>query len=159
MAALAGFSLRLVHSRTDEASLRQVAKLYSELSFRMDPSRLELFVLEGKGDPIGMLGTWLQKKSKDAAFAGLRPGRAETAVRLAEAFPNLILPLLLVQDEVVRSLRVSLSLGRRTEASRGPMGSGLTLAALKKHAPYTVRRFGGVQADSNAVIDALKRKT
>ena len=36
MAALSGFSLRLVHSRTDEAALRHVARLYSELSFRMD---------------------------------------------------------------------------------------------------------------------------
>ncbi len=155
MAALSGFSVRLVHSRADEASLRRVARLYSELSFRMDASRLELVVLDGEGDPRGRIGTWL-RKSRTAAFAGLRPDRSETAVRLAEAFPNLMLPLLLVQDDVVRSLIASLGLGKLRR--RGATESGLTLSALEKQTAYLERRFGRVHADSNAVIDAIKRQ-
>ncbi|MDA4118802.1 MAG: hypothetical protein OK455_10735 [Thaumarchaeota archaeon] len=157
MAALSGFSLRLVHSRTDEASLRRVAKLYSELSSRMDASHLELVVLEGEGDPFGRIGTWL-RESKGAALAGLRMGHPDTAVRFAEAFPNLLLPLLLVQVEAVLSLHASLGLGPARKTSKGPEKSELTLEGLKKQTAYFERTFGGVQADSNEVIDAMKRQ-
>ncbi len=88
MAALSGFSLRLVHSRTDEASLRQVARLYSELSFRMDPRCLELVVLDGGKDAYARIGGWL-RDHKGAAFAGLRPGSSDALTGLAESFPNL----------------------------------------------------------------------
>ena len=153
MAALAGFSLRLVHSRTDEASLRKVARLYSELSFRMDPRCLELVVLGGGKDAYGRIGGWL-RDHKGAAFAGLRPGRPDALTGMAERFPNLGLPLTLVQDDAVEATYRSLGLGR---AVAGAADGGLTLRALEVVSPYTVRKFGGVQADSNEVIDALKR--
>jgi len=153
MAALSGFSLRLVHSRTDEVALRQVGRLYSELSFRMDARCLELVVLEGGKDPIGRIGGWLHDHSV-AAFAGLRPGRMEVLTELAESFPHLSLPLVLVQDDAVAAVYRSLGLGRAATGARG----GFTLKRLEARSAYSESRFGGVQADSNAVIDAVKRQ-
>ncbi|MDA4116521.1 MAG: hypothetical protein OK442_08210, partial [Thaumarchaeota archaeon] len=153
MAALSGFSLRLVHSRADEASLRQVARLYSELSFRMDPRCLELVVLGGGDDTYGRIGGWL-RDHKEAAFAGLRPRRPDALTGMAERFPNLALPLTLVQDDAVEEVYRSLGLGR---AAEGHADGGLTLKALEAVSPYSARKFGGVQADSNEVIDTLKK--
>ncbi len=154
MAALSGFSIRLVHSRTDEASLRHVARLYSELSFRMDPRCLELIVLDGGDDAYGRIGGWL-RDHKGAAFAGFRPGRADSLTAIAERFPNLSLPLILVQDDAVAEIYRSLGVGR---AAAGPAGAGLTLRALEARTTYSLRKFGGVQADSNEVIDTLKAR-
>jgi hypothetical protein len=153
MAALSGFSLRLVHSRSDEAALRQVAKLYSELSFRMDARCLELVVIEGANDPVGRIGRWLVD-AKGATLAGTRPEGSAALVGLANRFPNLFLPLILVQDEVIAAHYVSLGIGR---AVKGGEGESLTLKSLEGRSPYSEKKFGGVQADSNVVIDALKR--
>ena len=153
MAALSGFSIRLVHSRTDEIALRQVGKLYSELSFRMDPRCLELVVLEGRDGPTGRIGGWL-RGHKGVAFAGLRPERLEGTTGLAERFPNLVLPLLLFQDEAVGAVYRSLGIGR----AAGAKGEGFTLKNLKGSGAYTESKFGGARADSNTVIDAIKRR-
>jgi hypothetical protein len=152
MAALSGFSLRLVHSRTDEAAFRRVARLYSVLSFRMDPRSLELVVLEGGDDAFRRIGGWLHDH-KGLTFAGLRPGRPDDLTRISERFPNLVLPLVLVQDAQISEVHRALGLGRVATA-----GGGLTLRALEASGPYSERKFGGVQADSNAVIDTLKRR-
>jgi hypothetical protein len=154
MAALSGFSLRLVHSSTDEAGLRRVAKLYSELSFRMDPRCLELVLLYGGDDPYGRIGGWL-RNHKEPAFTGLNAGRPDVLTGLAELFPNLSLPLVLVQEDEVARVYRSLGLGRSRKRSGG---GGLTLKALGGPSKYSEQRFGGVQADTNAVIDAMKRR-
>ena len=153
MAALSGYSVRLVHSRTDDIALRQVGRLYSELSFRMDPGCLELVVLEGGDSPIGRIGGWLHDH-KAVAFAGMRPERLEAVTGLAERFPNLVLPLVLFQDEAIGATYRSLGLGR---AAAGAKGGGLTLKRLEAKSVYTESKFGGVRADSNTVIDAIKR--
>jgi hypothetical protein len=155
MAALSGFSLRLVHSKTDEDALRHVARLYSELSHRMDASCLELVVLEGGKSPVGRIGRWLDDH-RGAAFAGLRPEHSGDPTRLAERFPNLALPLMLVQDEAVVTVYRSLGLGR---AVKGTSGGRLTLRGLEGGSPYSELKFGGVEADSNTVIDAMKRRS
>jgi hypothetical protein len=154
MAALSGFSVRLVHSRTDEAALRQVARLYSELSHRVDPRCLELVVLEGGKDPIARIGGWL-RDHKSSAFAGLRPERSDFATSLVERFPNLALPLILVQDDAIGSTYRSLGLGRPSIAERGIR---MSLKALAARGEYSEVSFGGGEADSNAVIDAVKRR-
>jgi len=154
MAALSGFSVRLVHSRTDEVALRHVARLYSELSFRMDPRCLELVLLDGGDDAFGRIGGWLQDH-KEAAFAGLRPGRPDALARIAERFPNLALPLVLVQDDEIAGIYRSLGVGPVAKESSG---GGLTLKALDAQGAYSERRFGGVQADPNAVIDTMKSR-
>lgn len=78
MAALSGFSVRLVHSRTDDLALRQVARLYSELSHRMDPRCVELVVLQGGKGVFARIGGWLDEH-KETAFAGSRPNRSGLA--------------------------------------------------------------------------------
>jgi len=152
MSALNGFSLRLVHSSSGEAPLRQVAKLYSELSFRMDPSRLELVVLDGRGGAIGRIGRWL-REDRGANFAGARL-KPDAWVDLARAFPNLGLPLSLVQEEVIAATYRSLGIGR---AAREPLAGAFGRRELSAQTNYSEHRFGGVQADSNEVIDSIKR--
>lgn len=155
MAALSGFSLRLVHSRTDEVDLRRVARLYSELSFRMDPSCLELILLDGGEDAYGRIGGWLRGHRRAGAFAGLRHRGSDALTGFAESFPNLRLPLILVQDDEIAQIYRSLGIGR---ASTGRASGGLTLRALEAAGQYSEQKFGGVRADSNEVIDTLKKR-
>lgn len=153
MSALSGFSLRLVHSRTGEIPLRQVARLYSELSFRIDPSSLELVVLDGsEGAVFGRIGQWL-RKSKGPAFTGAR-STPDVMIRLARAYPNLVSPLLLVQDEAVSATYRSLGIGREARAEDQEV---FDERKLRASAPYSELRFGGIRADSNVVIDAVKK--
>lgn len=149
-AALSGFAVRLVHSKTDERSLGQAARLYSELSSRLEPSRLELVLLQGNGDPEGRVWKWLES-CEGLVFAGLRP-RAREVVRLSSRFPNLSLPLLLVQEDVLSSGYRSLGIGPASS------GRGLKLPPRKPRADarFSEKVFGGVRADTNEVIDALR---
>lgn len=154
MAALSGCSVRLVHSAFDDASLRHVARVYSELSRRMDPRCVEVQVLDGEGSPMGRLGAWLQMQG-EVALAGLRPAPVSALVGLASAFPNLAFPLLLVEESSLGSTFRSLEVGR---PARGE-APGLTLESLRSGGVFSVRRFGGVEADSNEVIDSLLRES
>jgi len=147
MAALSGFSISLVHSRTDDVSLTRVAKLYAELSHRMDPSGLELLVLGGGNGASGRLGAWLAE-AKVPVFAGLKSSPS-MAVRLARKFPGLLFPLLLVPDSEMERVHRSLGL-------RGSAGSDGVLEKLGRGGSYSVRRFEGKEADMNEVIDAIK---
>src|SRR3989475_3354634 len=72
MAALAGFSVELVHIRTSEESVVEAGRLYSELSHRIDPTRLKLTLLTGsKNSPEGVLAAWLKKTGEESpAFGG-----------------------------------------------------------------------------------------
>lgn len=154
MAALSGYSLRLVHSWKDDASLRAVARLYSELSFRMDPRRLELVLLSGGDAPYGRIGGWL-REHKGAAFAGTRVERPDSLADVARSFPNLAFPLVLLQDADIATTYRSLGVGRaEKEAGKGRMALG----ALEATSKYSEAKFGGAQADANSVIDALKAR-
>lgn len=149
--ALSGYALRLVHSKTDEVSLRQVAKLYSELSFRMDPRYLELVLLDGGASALGRIGTWLGDYRGDV-FAGLQ-GKAGSLTAFSKKFPNLSFPLLLSQGETIQAGYRSLELGPAPKGEALPFN----LKALEAKASYSERKFGGKQADSNEVIDGLRR--
>ena len=153
MAALSGYSIRLVHAATDDSSLGQVAKLYSELSHRMDSTRLELIVVEGDGDPMERAGWWL-RRNRGTAFAGWRPTGRRAADALAKKFPRLTYPLVLVQDDAIASTYSSLGLGR---ASKGSGMGAFEKGALGTKAKYSETKFGGVEADSNTVIDAIRK--
>ena len=153
MAALSGYSLRLLHSWIDDPSLRAVARLYSELSFRMDPRRLELVLLTG-GQTYGRIGSWL-RDNKEVVFAGTRVGRPDSLADTARSFPNLAFPLVLVQDADIAATYRSLGVGR---AASAPGREGMALSGLEAGAKYSETKFGGVQADASEVIDALKRR-
>ena len=152
MAALTGRSIRLVHSRADEPALRHVSRLYSELSFRMDPRRVRVVLLEGEGDPAGRLGAWL-RDHKEISYVGSRPEGQDDIREFASRFPNLVFPLLLVDEGAVESVYRSLNLGR--EAAMGS-GGGFKLGDVDRGSPYVEKTFGGKQADANVVLDALK---
>ncbi len=78
MASLSGFSLTLVHARNDDESLRQVARLYAELSKRMDVSSLRLEVLEGKGPAGNRVASWMRGATGEV-FTGVHPECRGTA--------------------------------------------------------------------------------
>jgi len=149
MAALSGFSVTLVHARADDESLRQVARLYAELSRRLDPSSLELQVLDGAGSPGERLATWLDGAPGDI-IAGVHPecrgGRARAVLR---SHPSVLLPLLLLQEDEVK---VKLdSLGIKVKG----VDKSATLTVAGKKMPYIIRRLGGKEADINGVLDGL----
>lgn len=152
MTALSGYSVRMVHASTGDAALRRVARLYSELSFRMDPTRLELVLLNGEGAPLGRVGRWLRQNG-GPAFAGFRPRRAALASGLSKEFPNVAFPLLLFQEQALAETYRSLGLGRPPARQESPR---FTLEALDEVSPYKELRFGGREADISAVIDTLK---
>jgi hypothetical protein len=154
LAALSGYSVRLLHSSTGEPALRQVARLYSELSHRLDPQCLELVLLTGETDPFGRIGRWLEE-SREEALAGLHPDRPEELARLAARFPNLAMPLLLFPADQIRTIYRSLEVGRPVDEGRQ---SGFKLEALERRAAYSILKLGGRRpTDANSVLDRIKR--
>ncbi len=136
-----GFSVRLLHVASDEESLREVARLYSELSNRVDPSKVELEVFEGGSVLSAALSGG---RPGGRIFGGFHSGCGEVPGRLegvAEA------PLYLLTEEEFRE--------------------GLSRMALKGHAARRAwedergeaggrRVFGGKRADMHGVIDGLR---
>ena len=151
MAALSGFSLSLVHARADDESLRQVGRLYAELSRRMDPSSLQLQVLDGLGSPGERLSTWLDAAKGDV-FSGVHPEcRGRRSREALRRYPSVLLPLLLLREDEVRAKLKSLGL-KIKEVDDTPK-----LSVTGKRSPYVVRRFGGRESDINGVLDGLLR--
>ncbi len=157
LAALAGFSVELVHLRTSEESVVEAARLYSELSHRMDPTRLKLTLLTGSKDSSrsGVLETWLKKRggkggrSESPVFAGFHPEcRGKLRWRSVTEVLN---PLLLFPESEFKSVFNSLGL-------RGYTESGGLLSATRESgaSAYRVASFGGVRADLHEVVDSIR---
>jgi len=149
MAALSGYSLTLVHARDDDESLRQVARLFAELSTRIDPSSLRLEVLDGEGPAGERLETWLGVARGDV-FAGVHPEcRGAAALKILRPYPSVLFPLLLLQEGEVRSRLADLGL-------RGKVTDRVSrLRPSRKKSGYTVKAFAGREADQNAVLDSI----
>jgi len=150
MSALSGFSLTLVHARADDESLRQVARLYSELSRRLDPSSIGLHVLDGGGSPGDRLASWLDATKGDV-MAGIHPecrGRRSRAV--LKDYPAVLMPLLLLQEDEVRAKLQSLGI-KVKGVDKAPT---LTMSGKT---PFVVRHFAGKESDINGVLDGLLR--
>jgi adenylyl- and sulfurtransferase ThiI len=149
MAALSGYSVTLVHARTDDESLRQVARLYAELSHRADAKSIALEVLDGEGSAGERLAAWLGSAKGDV-FAGVHPvcrGRASREV--LRAYPMVLLPLLFVpEEEILGELQ---SLGIKTKQKDGTA----TLEISGKAVPFVLRRYGGKESDINGVLDGI----
>ena len=149
MAALAGFSLTLVHAREDDESLRQVARLYAELSQRMDPSSLRLLVLEGNGPPGDRIAAWLDG-AEGEVFTGVHPEcRGTRSMGLLRRYRAAQFPLLLLQEREVRS-RLD-ELGLRTKVS--DREAALRMSGRKGR--FSERTFAGGEVDQNAVLDSI----
>jgi hypothetical protein len=150
MAALSGFSLTLVHARDDDESLRQAARLYAELSHRMDPSSLRLEVLESKSPAGDRVLAWLKTAGGDV-FTGVHPEcRGMAGMELLRRYPSALFPLLLLQEGEIRATLDGLNIRGKT-ADRAA-----TLSASKgKKEKFSVKTFGGREADQNEVLDSI----
>lgn len=148
MAAVSGYTLTMVHSRgEDDESLRQVARLYAELSRRIDASSIRLTLLEGRGAPGDRLARWLERADGEA-LTGVHPEcRGTRGLELLRRHPKALFPLLLVQEDEVRSRYEGL--GLKVKAS----DRNRTLGAAGGEDRFTERSFGGREADQNAVLD------
>jgi len=141
MAMLQGFRVQLVHAEVDEASLRAVARLYSELSHRGDPRWLGLEAISGKS-MAGALRAYASA-TKMPMFAGFHPAdkRIRTPIRRAEA------PLYLMPEEWFRAEYSSLGLSPyEASVDWNARGAGISKS----------RRFGGKRADVSGVLDGLR---
>ena len=141
MAAHAGFRVRMVHSKVSEESLRAVARLYSELSNRVDPRGMSLEVLEGEsvaGSVNGYAGRHRQKRLAGSHAVG---GAPPPKLRGSVLSPLYLLPEERFQ-EVFSSLRI-----RAFQAGTDWGRAG--------HSRFTTRTFSGGPADVSDVLDGL----
>ncbi|TMP98802.1 MAG: hypothetical protein E6K99_06650 [Thaumarchaeota archaeon] len=151
MAALAGFSVELVHLRTSEESVVEAGRLYSELSHRIDPTRLKLTLLTGsKNSPKGVIAAWLKKRGKESpVFAGYH-----LECRGEFGWPGVTgvaYPLLLFPEQEFKRVFNSLGL-------TGYFESNGLLSSVPESAPsgYRAASFGGARADLHEVVDSIK---
>lgn len=148
MAALSGYEVTLVHSRSEDEPLRQVARLYAELSRRMDASGLELLLLDGDGPVGGRLDAWLPKAKGEVMAGGHPECRGEDVRRTFRRHPSVIQPLLLLQEDEVRARYESLGLKVKAVDTKA-------MLSLGRSASYSVKRFGGKEADISGVLDSI----
>ena len=138
-AVVQGFKVRLLHARYSEESLRAVARLYSELSYRADPRGMSLEVLEGESvrDALSRYAVTFRGK----VFAGFTP---DTQGR---HLPTVLSPLYLLSEERfatelealgVRSFEAPEDWDRETGDKR------------------LVRKFVGRRADVSGVLDGMR---
>ncbi len=151
LAVLSGYSVTLVHSRADDESLRQAARLYAELSRRADAGSISLEVLEGDGSPGGRVAAWLEGK-KGATLVGVHPEcRGLEVAKKFRAYPLVSLPLLLLQEDEVRSKLDRLGLRRKD------LDAKADLSLTAKSPAYVVKSYGGKESDINGVLDGILR--
>ena len=151
MTALSGFSIELVHARRSNESVVEVARLYSELSHRLDPKSLTLTLLTGAdgSSAAEILSGWLKRRRRGPVFSGLhleckggrRPGRGD---------PRVLAPLLLMPESEFSRVFGSLGL-------RGCFDGGDVLSKVHSAVParYKMATFSGVRADLHRVVDSI----
>lgn len=141
MSLLSGLRVKLVHAKSDDASLLAVAKLYSELSHRVDPSFLSLEVIDSRS-PASALSAWSRKGG--VAFGGFHAGCSSIPRSLGRKVGG---PLLVLSEEKFLEEYADLSL--KEYASKMDWA---------ERRPVRVRTlaFGGKRADVSDVLDGLK---
>lgn len=145
VALLSGYRLRMVHAKADEESVLAVARLYSELSHRVDPSALTLEVLAG-AEGVAMLN-WVSRRSGQPVFVGSHSGCSSLPEPMGTVMQA---PLYLAQEEWFISETSGLSL-RPLERRLRWVGIG--------SAPDHSYHFGGVRADVSGVMDGLRLRS
>jgi hypothetical protein len=148
MAARAGYSVSLLHVYEDDGAMREVARLYSELSLRMDPAHLRLDVLlpEDSLNLGGVLRARIRSTSGRIVFSG---AHAECRNAGLLSSTKWVSPLFLSSEEEFQTILGSLGL----RGHNGEIGSPRGNRALSDR--YKVRSFGGLRADANEVLDSL----
>jgi len=140
-ALLAGLRVELVHARVSDESLREVARLYAELSHRVNPEALKLRVLEGQ-TIRDAIASWAEAQTGEI-FSGVHGWRTGRGVvpRKARA------PLLLLPEEGFESALSGLGVrGYSPQPAETSTG----------HASTRQLTFGGVRTDMNGVLDGLR---
>lgn len=141
-AMLSGYSVQLVHAEAGDDSLMAAARLYAELSHRVDPNRLSLLVLRG-GGARQMISRWA-RGIPGAAFAGFH---AECHSEPKSIARNVYFPLYFLPEEefdrIFSGMRVKSVDSRETWAGGGGKAT-------------RVLTYGGVRADVSAVLDGLR---
>lgn len=144
MALLSGYRLRMVHAKADDASLLAVAKLYAELSHRVDPSFVDLEVVVGtRGDPMAL---WAGLHGIKPVFAGFHAGCSDVPRMMTGKVGA---PLYLAQEEWLE-----------TEAASLLTKPHLSLTDWHGSAAPPVQKlgFGGTRADVSGVLDGLRKR-
>jgi hypothetical protein len=145
LALLSGFRVELVHVVTSDESLREVARLYAELSHRVDPTSLKLLVLQGAPVDVLVQGWLGSKRSREKeVFAGNHAGCSKRAFK--NAVTEVRSPLFLLPEEKFETCLASLSL-------RGLPAPNELAGEINGH--IRQMRFGGKRADVSAVLDGL----
>jgi hypothetical protein len=141
MALLAGYSVEMVHAEVGRGALVQVARLYAELSRRVDPSKLHLTLLRG-GLPADSIGQWLAR-SKGRFFAGTSAPRSAPRW-LSERTES---PLYLLPEEAFSESLKTLSLNSHDAKE--------AWEARHRSGRHSAVRFGGKRADMHEVLKAM----
>ena len=142
-AMLSGYSVRLVHVEEGEESARAVARLYAELSHRVDPRRVELVVLRGKWSA----GAFASKSRRFGAplFNGTHRGCGGGTRRVIRGSHA---PLFLLPEEWFDQIFSDLGI-QQYQGDRKSVES--------QAGPPRVLRIGGVRSDAHGVMEVLKR--
>jgi hypothetical protein len=141
-ALLSGFRVKVVHAQTVDIGLRPVARLYAELSHRVDPTSISIEVLGG-GNVASLLKRRV-KSERRQVFGGFHSGCTELPDFIKG---NATSPLFLLPEEYFDRELQSLSL--EDALSKVGWKPGRVKAA-------ETQRFGGVRADVSQVLDGLR---
>lgn len=141
LAALAGFRVNMIHAKEDDGSVLAVARLYSELSHRMDPRALNLEILEGGA--VSEMLTERATRLGGSAFGGFTPERGipEGLLGVTRA------PVYLLPEERFKGLFEPLGI-RAAVAATDWLVSGKSA--------YSVRALSGGPFDVSGVLDRLR---
>jgi hypothetical protein len=140
-ALLMGLRVKLVHASAGEEALLAVARLYSELSYRVEPRGLRLEVLDSPSAESAIVGFAARAKVK--VFAGFTAAGREIPAGLSN---SVTAPLYLMPEAAFDSEFASLKL--RGADTRMAWGG-------KKGGGFATRTFGGRTADVSEVLDGL----
>ncbi len=148
MAGRAGYPVSLLHVYESDPAMREVARLYSELSMTMDPTdlRLDLLLPEESSNLEGVLLAWIHGARSRILFSG---AHAECGNASLLTSPKVASPLFLSSEEEFH--KIIRSLGLRGHS--GNLRSRKSKRALSDG--FKIRSFGGARAEAHVVIDAL----
>ena len=143
LALLSGLRVELVHVACGDGALREVARLYAELSHRIDPVALSLRVLEGPAT-ADAIERWAGR-TDGKVFAG---NHAECIGSSSLALPAMVhSPLYLLPESEFEAVLASLSLGGCEPEATGAKSRG---------EPLKEKWFGLKRADMHGVLDGLR---
>jgi hypothetical protein len=141
MALLGGYNVSLVHAKMNEESLLGAARLYAELSHRMNPRKLMLQVAEGR--PLAGALVVIIRGVNEPVFGGFHASGGPIP-RLLRG--RVLAPLYLLTED--RFNEEFDSLGLKSHDAKTSWDSG-------KIEEVHLRSFGGVTADVSEVVDGL----